>query len=113
MEKKEMNFPTSEVVKLDEMVNYQDGAVVSKTIAKKPGANLTLFAFDKNQGLSEHTAPFDAMVQVIDGKAEIIIDNKSFMLSKGETIVMPANIPHSLNAVEKFKMMLTMVKDKS
>lgn len=109
---KEINFPKSEVIKLKDMIDYQDGSVVSRIIMRKPQGNLTLFAFDKGQGLSEHSAPFDAMVQILDGEAEVIIDGKSYNL-KGccDTIIMPANIPHALNAKEKFKMLLTMIKE--
>jgi len=92
------------------LVDYQDGSVVSKELIKKEKGTVTLFAFDKGQGLSEHTAPFDAFVYIIDGKAEITIDGKLHSLAAGETIVMPANKPHSLKAVERFKMLLVMIK---
>jgi len=91
-------------------ISYADKAVVSKHILKKDAGNISLFAFDKGEGLTEHTAPFDASVFIVDGKADIIIDGKSNILEAGETIIMPANIPHALNAVEKFKMVLTMIK---
>lgn len=105
----------SEIIKaekfnLAEAVNYSDASVVSKTVVKKETGNVTLFAFDKGQGLSEHSAPFDAMVNVLDGTADIIIDKKSNILAAGESIIMPANIPHAVKAVEKFKMMLVMIK---
>ncbi len=100
----------SEKFKLNQAIDYSNGSVVSKTITKKNTGTITLFAFDKDQGLSEHSAPFDAMVNVIDGNAEIIIDKKPHLLQKGESIIMPANIPHALNAVEKFKMLLVMIK---
>ncbi len=106
-----INFPKSEVVKLKDMVNYQNDSIVSRIIIKKPQANLSLFAFDKGQSLSEHTAPFDAMIQILDGEAEVIIDGKSYNLNCCETIIMPAHIPHAVNATEKFKMLLTMIKD--
>jgi quercetin dioxygenase-like cupin family protein len=96
----------------DKMIEYAQGAIVSKTILKKETGNISLFSFDKNEGLSEHTAPFDAMVQVIDGKANVIIGGNDNTLSKGESIIMPANIPHALKAVERFKMILTMIKSK-
>ena len=83
---------------------------MSKTVLKKQTGNISLFAFDKGEALSEHTAPFDAMIQVVDGKGEIIIGGKSYMVSSGQTIIMPANIPHAVKAVEKFKMVLTMIK---
>lgn len=91
-------------------IDYADNSIVSKTVLKNPAGNVSLFAFYKGQGLSEHTAPFDAMVQVIDGDAEIIIDGSSHHLSKGEVIIMPANIPHAVRATENFKMVLTMIK---
>ncbi len=103
---------TSEKFNLAQAVDYSDGSVVSKTITKKDTGTITLFAFDKDQGLSEHSAPFDAMVNVIDGNADIIIDGKSHLLQKGESIIMPANIPHALKAVERFKMLLIMIKGK-
>jgi len=99
-----------EVNKAAELIDYQQNSVVSQTFIKKQTGTVTLFAFDKDQGLSEHTAPFDAMVQVIDGRADIMISGKSYMLEKGEMIIMPAGEPHALKAVEKFKMMLTMIK---
>jgi len=99
-----------DVLNLSEMISYQDGSVVSKEIIKKQTGTVTLFAFDKGQGLSEHTAPFDALVNIIDGQAEVTISGKPFIVKKGEMIIMPANKPHSLKAVEKFKMLLVMIK---
>lgn len=93
-------------------IAYAENAVVSKHVLKKETGNITLFAFDKGEGLSEHTTPFDAVVTIVDGKAEVIIDGKSHLLSAGETIVMPAGIPHALKAQERFKMVLTMIKSK-
>lgn len=95
---------------LSESVQYAGDSVVSKTIIKQDTGTITLFAFDKNQGLSEHSAPFDAMVNVIEGKADVIIGGKSNILSQGESIIMPANVPHALKAIEKFKMLLVMIK---
>ncbi len=95
---------------MKEMVNYQDGSVVSKEIIKKPTGTVTIFAFDQGQGLSEHTAPFDAMVCVLDGEVEIIISGESHHLKEGEMIVMPGGEPHALKALTQFKMMLVMVK---
>lgn len=92
------------------LVNYQDGSVVSKEIIKKDTGTVTLFAFDKGQGLSEHTAPFDALVYNIGGKAEVIIAGKTHSLETGEMIIMPANKPHALKAIERFKMLLVMVR---
>lgn len=91
---------------------YSAQAVVSKAVLKKETGNVTLFAFDKGEGLSEHTAPFDAMVHILDGKAEIKIGGKPHELAAGEAIIMPANIPHALKAIEQFKMMLIMIKEK-
>jgi len=93
-----------------EAISYQDGAVVSKEILKTPGATVTLFAFDIGQGLSEHSTPFNALVQVIDGEAEIIIDNISYLVKINEMIIMPANHPHALKANKRFKMLLTMTR---
>jgi quercetin dioxygenase-like cupin family protein len=103
-------FPTSEVLKLDEWVEYSTQSIVSKQVIKQPAGNLTLFAFDEGQELSEHTAPFDALVQVLDGSVLIHIDGKAHTVSRGESILMPADIPHALKAVKRFKMLLTMVK---
>jgi len=93
------------------LVDYQDGSVVSKEIIKKGNGSLTLFAFDKGQGLSEHSAPFDALVYILDGQAEIYIAGKMHLLKTGQVIIMPANRPHALKAIERFKMLLAMVKD--
>ena len=95
---------------LVEMVAYQNGSIVSKEIIKKDTGTVSLFAFDKGQGLSEHTAPFDAIVQVLDGTANIRISGKDHSVSQGEFIIMPANEPHALNADTPFKMMLVMIK---
>ncbi|MFA5090411.1 MAG: cupin domain-containing protein [Candidatus Omnitrophota bacterium] len=95
---------------LVDLLGYQEGAVVSKEIIKKDTGTVTLFAFDKGQGLSEHTAPFDALVYVFDGKAEVVIDKREFLLKSGEIIIMPANKPHALKALERFKMLLVMVR---
>ncbi len=94
-------------------INYNDSAIVSKHLLKKSTGNISLFAFDKGEELSEHTAPFDAMVQIVDGKADVIIDGVSNILEANESIIMPANIPHALKAVEKFKMVLTMIREKN
>jgi len=100
-----------EVGSLVSLVDYQDGSVVSKEIIKKEKGSVSLFAFDKGQGLSEHTAPFDALVYIFDGKVEISIAGKQYSLKVGETIIMPANKPHSLKAVDRFKMLLVMIKE--
>jgi len=96
--------------RLIELIEYQEGSVVSREIIRKNTGTVTLFAFDKGQGLSEHTAPFDALVYLLDGEAEIIISGKSFHLKSGEMIIMPANDPHALKAVKKFKMLLIMIR---
>ena len=93
-----------------DLVAYQEASVVSKTLIEKKTGTVTLFAFDKGQGLSEHTAPFDAMVCVLDGVAEIAISGNPVVVRQGEMLVMPANEPHALKAVERFKMMLTMIR---
>ena len=98
------------VLKTADLIEYQDGSVVSREIIKKDTGTVTIFAFDKGEGLSEHTAPFDAMVQIIDGKAEITISGNKNVLEAGEMIIMPANDPHALNAIERFKMVLTMIR---
>ncbi len=98
------------VSNLVELVNYQEESVVSKALIEKKTGTVTLFAFDQGQGLSEHTAPFDALVYVLDGEVEITISGKPAHLKHGEMIIMPANEPHALKAVKKFKMMLTMIK---
>lgn len=92
------------------LLDYQDDAVVSREIIKKDTGTVTLFAFDKGQDLSEHTAPFDAMVYIVDGSAQIIISGKSNKVKMGEMIIMPANKPHALKAIKRFKMLLVMIK---
>jgi quercetin dioxygenase-like cupin family protein len=103
--------PKSEILQMAELVNYQDGSVVSRQITKADAGNVTLFAFDKDQELSEHTAPFDALVHVLDGRAEIKISGQAFNLETGEAIIMPANEPHALKALTQFKMLLTMIRN--
>jgi quercetin dioxygenase-like cupin family protein len=102
--------PKAEVLKLAEMVSYQTGSVVSRQITKADAGNVTLFAFDAGQELSEHTAPFDALVHVVDGEAEIIISGTSFSLKEGDAIIMPADEPHAVKARGQFKMLLTMIR---
>jgi len=98
------------VFKTEDLIEYQEGSVVSREIIRKDTSTVTIFAFDKGEGLSEHTAPFDALVQIIDGKAEITISGKKNILEKGEMIIMPADEPHALKALEKYKMILTMIR---
>lgn len=98
------------VLDLNELTSYQDGSVVSRTLLDRKIGTITLFSFDAGQGLSEHTAPYDAFVQVFDGTAEITIDGVVHTVAAGEVLIMPANLPHSLKAVERFKMMLVMIR---
>jgi quercetin dioxygenase-like cupin family protein len=103
-------FGKGKVLNLEEMVEYSSGGVISKQVLKNQSGNITLFSFDKGQGLTEHTAPFDAIVQILDGEAQITIGGNPNLVRKGESIIMPANVSHALQAVEQFKMLLTMIK---
>lgn len=98
------------ILNVSDSINYQDGSVVSRELLKKQSGNVTLFAFDKGQGLSEHKAPFDALIYVIDGSAEIKISGQVYEVGRGQMIISPANEPHELKAKEKFKIMLVMLK---
>lgn len=98
------------VMKMAGLVSYQVGSVVSREIVKKPSGTVTLFAFDEGQGLSEHTTPFDALVYILGGEAKIKVDGASYILRKGEIIMMPAGHPHELKAEKRFKMMLIMIR---
>jgi len=100
----------AQAVNLSELIGYQEGSVVSRTIIDKKAGTVTLFAFDANQGLSEHTAPYDAMVYVLDGEVEVTIAGKPINLKAGEMTIMPANKPHALAAKTRFKMLLVMIK---
>ena len=100
----------TEVLEATALVNYQPGSIVSREVIKKDGGSVTLFAFDDEQGLSEHTAPFDALVNIIEGSADITVSGKMHHLQAGQMIIMPANESHALKAIGKFKMMLTMIK---
>jgi quercetin dioxygenase-like cupin family protein len=100
----------SKASNLEGLIEYQEGSVVSRTIIDKKTGTVTLFAFDENQGLSEHTAPYDAMVYVLEGEVEVTISGKPIRLKMGEMTIMPANHPHALTAKTKFKMLLTMIK---
>jgi quercetin dioxygenase-like cupin family protein len=99
-----------EVASMAGLIDYQSGTVASRTIVKGKTGTVTVFAFDEGEGLSEHTAPFDALVHVIDGEAEITIDGLPYTLKQGEMIVMPADRPHALKAIRQFKMVLTMIR---
>ena len=105
-----MALEASNIFKLAQLVDYQEKSVVSKEIIKKETGTVTIFAFDEGEGLSEHTAPFDAMVQVLDGTLELTIDGELFVLKQGDMIIVPANVPHALHAAQQFKMILTMIK---
>ena len=102
--------PTAQILSLADLISYQEGAIVSRVILKAEAGNVTLFAFDEGQELSQHTAPFDALVHVLDGEVEIKISGKPFDLKTGEAIIMPANQPHAVKATSIFKMLLTMIK---
>ena len=105
-------FEKAKIFRFSDEVEYASGGILSKTVLKKETGNISLFSFAKGEALSEHTAPFDAMIQVVDGKGEIIIGGKPFILEEGQSIIMPADIPHAVKAVEKFKMVLTMIRSK-
>lgn len=104
------NIETAKMFNPTTGVSYAVGSIVSRQLTMNNSGNITLFAFDKGQKLSEHTAPFDAVVQVIEGSAEIVINKEPHKIEAGEMIVMPANVPHAVNAIEQFKMLLTMIK---
>jgi quercetin dioxygenase-like cupin family protein len=102
--------PKAEILEIAQLVGYQDGSIVSRLIVQSEAGNVTLFAFDARQELSEHTTPFDAMVHILDGEAGIVISGKTFQLAAGQAIIMPANEPHAVKAKTRFKMLLTMIK---
>jgi len=104
-------FEKATILDFSSLVDYSVNGIVSKRVLDKKTGNVTLFAFDQGQSLSEHTAPFDAMVQVLEGKGEFVINGKSYILEAGKSIIMPANNPHAVNAVARFKMLLTMIKE--
>ena len=110
MEANKTSDYTGKALTLNELVGYSDGSVISKTLIDKKIGTITLFSFDRGQGLSEHTAPYDAFVQVVDGEAEVVINGEPHRVNAGQIIIMPANIPHSLSAVEPFKMLLVMIR---
>ena len=103
-------LPPAQAVRLETVLDYVPGSIVSRTLVKNPAGTVTLFSFDAGQSLSEHTAPFDALVQILDGKAELTIGGKAVLASAGQTVLMPANVPHAVHAVERFKMLLVMVR---
>ena len=106
----ETQNPPVEVLQLKDHIQYGEGAVVSRTLIKKPTGTLTLFAFDQGQELSEHTAPFEAIVHVVEGETELTIGGQPIRAKEGEMVIMPANIPHAVKAVTRFKMLLTMIR---
>lgn len=110
MEKKRLEKPVSQAIRLVDLADYQEGSVVSRTIVDKKVGTVTFFAFAEGQGLSEHTAPFDALVYLLEGEAKIVISGKPIRLKGGEMVIMPANQPHALQAVKAFKMVLTMIR---
>ena len=101
---------TAKTSNLQSLIDYQESSVVSRTLIDKKSGTVTLFAFDENQGLSEHTAPFDALVYILDGEAKIFISGRPFQVKKNEMIIMPANKPHALKAIKRFKMLLIMIR---
>jgi len=112
-----MNLPAkpkglqpAQPTKMAELLNYQEGTIVSRELLKKPSGNVTLFAIDEGEGLSEHTSPYDALVQLLEGKAEITVDGEVHTVGEGEIMLLPAGQPHALKAIESFKMMLTMIR---
>ena len=107
---KEQDVVSAKAVKLADLIDYQVGSVVSRTIIDKETGTVTLFAFDDGQGLSEHITPFDALVYNLDGEVEVPISGKAVQLKKGEMVIMPANKPHALKAIKRFKMLLTMIR---
>jgi quercetin dioxygenase-like cupin family protein len=109
-ESKPKGLTPAQAAKTADHVSYQDGSIVSREIVKKPTGSVTVFAFDQGQGLSEHTAPFDALVQVLEGEVEIMISGQPHRVQGGEMILMPAHQPHALKALKRFKMMLTMIR---
>ena len=109
-EQSPMEKLVARAVKLTDLAEYQEGSVVSRTIIDKKTGTVTFFAFDEGQGLSEHTAPFDALVYLLEGEAEVVISGKPLRLKEGEMVIMPADRPHALRAVKKFKMILSMIR---
>ena len=108
--KDDIEYVSANPIKLVDLIDYQDESVVSRTIVDKGAGTVTLFAFDEGQGLSEHTAPFDALVHTLDGEVEVIISGKAVQLKKDEMVIMPANKPHALKATKRFKMLLIMIR---
>ena len=111
MQEKSHENLTGKILNPKDLIAYQDGSVVSRMIVYKKSGTLTLFAFDAGEGLSDHTAPYDAIATIIDGEAEITIEKEPFLLKEGQMNIMPANKPHALHAQQRFKMLLTMIHE--
>ncbi len=109
--KKDTTFKAAQVTPVNTLVDYQSGSIVSREIIKKTTGRVVLFAFDQDEGLSEHTSPYDALVQILEGEAEITIAGQPHRLRGGELILMPANQPHALKALQRFKMILTLIRE--
>ena len=105
-----MEMPAAEVVSIADLVNYQDGAVISRTLVKRTTGTITLFAFDEGEGLSEHTAAYDALAQVLEGEADITVSGTTLRTRAGQAVLLPANRPHALKAITRFRMLLTMIR---
>lgn len=103
-------FEKGQILNFKNLIDYSDGGVVSKQVLKNESGNITLFSFDKEEGLTEHTSPYDALVEVLEGKVEITLGGEKHLVSEGESIILPATVPHALFAAERFKMLLTMIK---
>jgi quercetin dioxygenase-like cupin family protein len=101
----------AKVLNLKDLVNYQEGTVASRMIVSRKAGNISLFSFDEKEGLSEHTAPFDAVVTILDGECEVWVAGQTHQMKEGQTIIFPANVPHALSAITRFKMMLIMIKE--
>ena len=110
MEENKKLFETAKVACIADLAEYQEGSVVSRTLVDKKAGTVTFFAFDQGQGLSEHVAPFDALVWILEGEAEVMISGKPYSVKEGEMVILPANKPHALKAIKRFKMMLTMIR---
>jgi len=110
MKENQQGSPLQEAQRLADLASYQNGSIVSREIIRKSTGTVTFFAFDEGQGLSEHIAPFDALIYIAEGKADVTISGKTFSMKEGETVILPANQPHALNALCKFKMLLVMIR---
>jgi len=110
---KNRNELLGKVLNLKDLIDYQEGTVASRMIINKKAGSITLFSFDEDEGLSEHTAPYDAVVTILDGECEVWVDGVTSPMKAGETIIFPAHIPHALSAITRFKMMLTMIRENS